>query len=113
MHLGPLPPIWSVAEGSPDQAAARSLAYQDPAAFSQLIDLLVETSADYLIGQIEAGADVLQIFDSWAGSLPDNEFERWVCAPTTALVKRVKDRYPDVPIIGFPRGRRAPDHQVS
>ncbi len=101
---------WTVAtymvggRGSPDQAAARSLAYQDPVAFSQLIDLLVETSVDYLIGQIEAGADVLQIFDSWAGSLPDNEFERWVCAPTTALVKRVKDRYPNVPIIGFPRG---------
>ena len=101
---------WTVAtymvggRGSPDQAAARSMAYQDPVAFSQLIDLLVETSAAYLIGQIEAGADVLQIFDSWAGSLPDSEFERWVCAPTTALVRLVKDRHPNVPIIGFPRG---------
>lgn len=101
---------WTVAtymvggKGSPDQAAARELAYRSPEDFSQLIDILIDSSADYLTGQIEAGADVLQIFDSWAGSLPDTEFDRWVSAPTAALVRLVKARHPNVPIIGFPRG---------
>lgn len=101
---------WTVAtyvvggRGSPDQAAARLMAYREPEFFSTLIDLLVEASSSYLVGQIKAGADVLQIFDSWAGSLPDDEFERWVIAPTRRIVAGVRRLYPDTPIIGFPRG---------
>jgi uroporphyrinogen decarboxylase len=101
---------WTVAtymvagSGSTDQAAARAWAYADPASFQQLIDLLTEVSVEYLSGQIEAGADVLQIFDTWAGSLPEDQFERWVVAPTTAMVSRLKAKHPGTPIIGFPRG---------
>jgi uroporphyrinogen decarboxylase len=101
---------WTVAtymvggQGSADQAEARAWAYRDPKGFQRLIDLLVETSADYLCGQVAAGADVLQIFDSWAGSLPDDQFERWVVAPTKVLVDWVKAKHPHVPVIGFPRG---------
>ena len=104
---------WTVAtymiggQGSSDQAAARLLAYRDPATFSALIDLLVRTSVEYLSLQVDAGADVLQIFDSWAGSLPDREFESWVVKPTQAIVAALKQRYPDVAIIGFPRGAGA------
>jgi uroporphyrinogen decarboxylase len=68
------------------------------------MEVLVEASADYLCGQVEAGADALQIFDTWAGSLPDGEFDRWVVAPTRAIVDRVRARRRSVPIIGFPRG---------
>ena len=101
---------WTVAtymvggQGSSDQAAARAWAYGDPAGFQRLIDLLVEASATYLSGQVKAGAQVLQIFDSWAGSLPEDEFQRWVIAPTKVLVERIKALHPGVPIIGFPRG---------
>jgi uroporphyrinogen decarboxylase len=101
---------WTVATymveggGSKDQAAARALAYREPGTFQHLIDLLVETSARYLIGQVTAGAQALQIFDSWAGSLPEDEFARWCIAPTRAIVERVRAALPQVPIIGFPRG---------
>jgi uroporphyrinogen decarboxylase len=91
-------------QGSSDQAEARSWAYRDPEGFERLIALLVETSIEYLSGQVTAGADVLQIFDSWAGSLADDQFERWVVAPTRSIVDGVKRRHPHVPIIGFPRG---------
>ncbi|HWB46205.1 MAG TPA: uroporphyrinogen decarboxylase [Hyphomicrobiaceae bacterium] len=100
---------WTVATymvaggGSPDQAAARLWAYRDPDGFQRLIDLLVETSAEYLVGQVDGGADVLQIFDTWAGALPDDEFQRWVVKPTAELVARTKARHPTIPIIGFPR----------
>lgn len=101
---------WTVAtyvvggEGSPDQAAARRFAYRDPKGFQQLIDILVETSVDYLSQQIAAGADTVMIFDSWAGTLPDREFAAWVTAPTVRLVRALNARHPDVPVIGFPRG---------
>jgi uroporphyrinogen decarboxylase len=101
---------WTVAtymvegKGSKDQAAARLLAYRDEAAFQRLIDLLVEVSADYLLRQVKAGAGALQIFDSWAGSLPENEFARWCIAPTKRLVALVKAKAPHTPIVGFPRG---------
>jgi uroporphyrinogen decarboxylase len=101
---------WTVAtymvggQGSADQADARLWAYRDPAGFQRLINVLVEVSIDYLAGQIEAGADVVQIFDSWAGSLPDEQFRRWVIDPTKRIVERLKERHPTVPIIGFPRG---------
>jgi uroporphyrinogen decarboxylase len=101
---------WTVAtymvagKGSADQADARTWAYNDAQGFQGLIDLLVEVSTDYLGGQVAAGADALQLFDSWAGSLPDDEFQRWVIAPTRRIVANLKRRYPRVPIIGFPRG---------
>lgn len=101
---------WTVAtymvggRGSPDQAAARLFAYNDPDGFQELIDILVETSVQYLSMQVEAGADALQIFDSWAGSLPDDQFRRFVITPTRSMVRALKARFPEVPIIGFPRG---------
>jgi uroporphyrinogen decarboxylase len=101
---------WTVATymveggGSKDQAAARLLAYREPDTFQRLIDLLVDSSAAYLVGQVNAGARVLQIFDSWAGSLPEDAFERWCIAPTRQLVERVKAEAPGTPVIGFPRG---------
>ena len=101
---------WTVAtymvegRGSKDQAAARLWAYRDQEGFQRLIDILVETSIDYLSQQVAAGADVLQIFDTWAGSLPDNEFDRWVVEPTKAIVAALKERHPATPIFGFPRG---------
>lgn len=101
---------WTVAtymvegQGSKDQAAARLLAYRDETTFQRLIDLLVETSAAYLVNQAKAGASALQIFDSWAGSLPEDEFERWCIDPTKRLVKLVKDQFLGTPVIGFPRG---------
>lgn len=101
---------WTVAtymvegSGSKDQARARLWAYRESETFQTLIDILVEASAEYLLGQVRAGASVLQIFDSWAGSLPEDQFERWVIAPTKQLVARVKAEAPNVPVIGFPRG---------
>ena len=101
---------WTVAsymvagQGTPDQADARLWAYRDPEGFGRLIDLLTEVSVEYLSGQVRAGADVLQIFDSWAGSLPEGEFERWVVAPTARLVAALEVLHPEVPVIGFPRG---------
>jgi uroporphyrinogen decarboxylase len=101
---------WTVATymveggGSSDHAQARSWAYRDPDGFAALIDILVEVSIEYLDGQVKAGAGVLQIFDSWAGILPDDQFARWVVAPTVRIVRALKARHPDVPVIGFPRG---------
>ncbi len=101
---------WTVAtymiagRGTPDQAPARLWAYRDPVSFQALIDVLIETSVVYLCGQIEAGAQAVQIFDSWAGVLPQAEFERWSIAPAKAITARVKARHPNVPVIGFPRG---------
>lgn len=101
---------WTVAtymvagHGTPDQADARLWAYRDPAAFQQLIDILTATSIEYLSGQILAGADVVQIFDTWAGNLPSGQLERWVIDPTRKIVTALRQRHPDVPVIGFPRG---------
>ncbi len=101
---------WTVAtymvggQGSSDQREARLWAYRDRAGFAKLIDILVEASIDYLAMQAEAGADLLQIFDTWAGSLPAREFETLVVAPTRRIVQALQLRYPQVPIIGFPRG---------
>ena len=101
---------WTVAtymvggQGSTDQAEARLWAYRDPEGFARLIDLLVEVSIEYLDGQAKAGADVLQIFDTWAGSLPEAEFDRWVVGPTRRMVAAIKALHPSIPIIGFARG---------
>ncbi len=101
---------WTVASymiagrGTPDQAPARLFAYRHPDLFSRLIDRLADASADYLARQIEAGAEAVQIFDSWSGVLPSAEFERWCVAPLRRLVARLRAQQPDVPIIAFPRG---------
>jgi uroporphyrinogen decarboxylase len=101
---------WTVAAymveggGSKDQAVVRTLAYRQPELFQALINLLVESSVRYLEGQVKAGARVLQIFDSWSGSLSEDEFQRWCVDPTWRIVKAVKASSPGIPIIGFPRG---------
>jgi uroporphyrinogen decarboxylase len=101
---------WTVAtymvagEGSRDQHVTRELAYGDPQAFQAIIDEIIRVTIDYLAGQILAGAEAVQLFDSWAGSLAPAEFERWVIAPNAAIVAALKTRFPDVPVIGFPKG---------
>ena len=101
---------WTVAtykvagQGSREQAETRRLAYADPARFSAIIDRIEAMTFDYLCGQVEAGAEALQLFDSWAGSLAPAEFERWVIAPTARLTGKLRVRFPDVPVIGFPKG---------
>jgi len=90
--------------GSKEYAHVKRWAYGDPEGFARLIDLLVEVTADYLCAQIEAGAETVQLFDSWAGVLPIGQFRRWVIEPTRRIVAAVKARHPDTPIIGFPRG---------
>ena len=104
---------WTVAtymvagHGTPDQAPARLLAYRHPQAFAKIIDALVENSIRYLVGQLDAGAEALQIFDTWAGVLPTREFERWSIEPTRRIVRGVRRHKPDARIIGFPRGAGA------
>jgi uroporphyrinogen decarboxylase len=101
---------WTIAtymvagEGSRDQHDTRAMAYRDPQAFQAIIDAIVAVTVDYLAGQIAAGAEAVQLFDSWAGSLAPSEFERWVIAPNAAIVTALKRRHPDVPVIGFPKG---------
>jgi uroporphyrinogen decarboxylase len=104
---------WTVAtymvagEGSRDQHLARAMAYRDPGAFQAIVDAIAEVTVDYLCGQIEAGAEAVQLFDSWAGSLAPDQFERWVVAPNAAIASAVRARHPHVPIIGFPKGAGA------
>ena len=90
--------------GSKEYAHVKRWAYGDPEGFAQLIHLLVETTADYLCTQIDAGAETVQLFDSWAGVLPPDAFRRWVIEPTRRIVALVKAKHPTVPVIGFPRG---------
>jgi uroporphyrinogen decarboxylase len=101
---------WTVAtymiagRGTPDQAPARIFAYREPETFAQLIDRLVQASVDYLLGQFKAGVDVVQIFDTWAGVLPPEEFERWCVEPAKKIATLVRREVPGAKIIGFPRG---------
>jgi uroporphyrinogen decarboxylase len=101
---------WTVAtymiagRGTPDQAPALAFARDYPDALQQLLDVLVEASAAYLVAQIRAGADVVQIFDTWAGVLAGDDFERWCVQPTLAIINEVKANEPDARIIGFPKG---------
>ena len=101
---------WTVAtymvEGgaSRDFRRVKTWSYRDPVGFGVLIELLIEGSIMALSGQIEAGAEVVQLFDSWAGVLPEADFERWVIGPTARIVTALKRKFPDHPIIGFPRG---------
>lgn len=101
---------WTVAtymvegSGSRDFATVRKWGLIDPDGFSRLIDLVTEATAAYLCRQVEAGVEVLQIFDSWAGVLSEGEFEKWSIAPARRIISAVRAKYPDIPIIGFPRG---------
>jgi uroporphyrinogen decarboxylase len=104
---------WTVAtymvagRGTPDQAPARILAYREPEAFARMIDILVDVSSHYLVEQLKAGADAVQIFDTWAGVLPPREFARWSIAPVRQIIENVRRAIPDAKIIGFPRGAGA------
>lgn len=101
---------WTVAtymiagEGSKDQGASRLLAYRDPARMQAILDAIVEVSVEYLRGQIDAGAEAVQLFDSWAGSLAPDAFEQLVIAPNAAITAQIKQSHPDTPVIGFPKG---------
>ena len=101
---------WTVATymveggGSRDFRRVKDWAYRDPDGFAALIDLLTAATIEFLEGQIAAGAEAVQLFDSWAGVLPEAGFARWVAAPTKRIVEALKARFPEVPVIGFPRG---------
>jgi uroporphyrinogen decarboxylase len=101
---------WTVAtymiagQGSREQAEARRLAYRDPALMQALIDRIADCTITYLLGQIAAGVEAVQLFDSWSGSLSPAQFEQWVIAPTARIVAALHARAPGVPVIGFPKG---------
>jgi uroporphyrinogen decarboxylase len=101
---------WTVAtymiagHGTPDQAPGRLFGFRHPAAMAQLLTILADHSAEYLIRQIDAGADAVQIFDSWSGVLDEATFEAYCVAPVARMVRKVKAAHPTVPIIGFPKG---------
>ncbi len=101
---------WTVAtymvagQGSRDQGETRMFAYRDSVAFDAIVEAIVAMTVDYLSAQIAAGVEAVQLFDSWAGSLSPAQFERWVIAPNAAIVRALKARHPQVPVIGFPKG---------
>jgi uroporphyrinogen decarboxylase len=101
---------WTVASymisgrGTVDQAPARLFAYDDPDGFALLIDVLINRSADYLIRQFESGVEAVQIFDTWAGVLPPDEFRRWCIEPVRALIEKLRMKIPGAKVIAFPRG---------
>lgn len=101
---------WTVAtymvagKGTPDQAPARLFAYREPERFGKMLNLIADVSADYLVAQLQAGADAVQIFDSWAGVLDEDQFERWCIAPVKRIVDKVRAAIPGAKIIGFPKG---------
>jgi uroporphyrinogen decarboxylase len=100
---------WTVAtymiagQGTPDQAPAHKLREEDPATFDALMDLLTEATIEYLDCQVKAGAEVVKLFDSWAGSLKGEAFDRYALAPAKRIITELKTRHPDLPIIAFPR----------
>ena len=101
---------WTVAtymiagQGSRDQAEARDLAYRDPGKMGAILDIISSVTVDYLSGQVAAGVEAVQLFDSWAGSLAPAQFEQMVIARTAWIVDQFKRRHPQVPMIGFPKG---------
>ena len=101
---------WTVAtymvagHGTPDQAPARLFAYRYPEAFGKLIEILVRASIDYLAQQFTAGVDVVQLFDTWAGVLGPDEFDKWCIRPAAAIVNGLRQKIPGAKVIGFPRG---------
>ena len=101
---------WTVAtymiagHGTPDQGPAREFALRNPASFQKLMDVLVNASSEYLIAQLRAGADAVQIFDSWASVLDEDQFEKWCLDPVKLIVANVRKQIPEAKIIGFPKG---------
>ncbi|MAZ76500.1 MAG: uroporphyrinogen decarboxylase [Micavibrio sp.] len=101
---------WTVATymveggGSKTYENVKSWAYGNPETFQKLIDILVSSTTHYLIKQIEAGVEAIQLFDSWSGVLDEDNFNKWVIVPTAQIVANVREKYPNIPIIGFPRG---------
>ena len=101
---------WTVAtymvagQGSKEQAETRRFAYRDPAAFEEIINAIADATVTYLIDQIDAGVEAVQLFDSWSGSLSPTQFERWVIAPTVRIITKLKASRPDAVVIGFPKG---------
>ncbi len=101
---------WTVAtymiagHGTPDQAPARQFALNDPKSFQLLMDILVDASSAYLVAQLKAGADAVQVFDSWASVLDEDQFNKWCIEPVRRIVEKVRSEIPDAPIIGFPKG---------
>ncbi|GGJ25706.1 uroporphyrinogen decarboxylase [Neoroseomonas lacus] len=89
--------------GSKEFPAARGLAYADPALFGRLIRTLQDATVEYLVAQVEAGAEAVMLFDSWAGMLSPGQFRRWVIEPTASITRSLRRRCPGIPIIGFPR----------
>ena len=104
---------WTVAtymvagQGSKDHGLARRMAYNEPERFAALIDAIVDATVVYLSGQIDAGVEAVQLFDSWAGSLSPAQFQRWVIDPNARIVAKLKTLHPTIPIIGFPKGAGA------
>jgi uroporphyrinogen decarboxylase len=96
-----------VGQGSKDHHAARVLAWRDPVAFQSLIDAIETATIEYLLGQIDAGAEAVQLFDSWAGSLSPAQFEQWVIAPNARIAAAIHAARPGIPVIGFPKGAGA------
>ncbi len=101
---------WTVAtymvagRGTPDQGPAHKLKDENPEVFDRIINILIEGTVDYLSKQIEAGAEVVKLFDSWAGSLKGADFDRYALEPAKKIIAELKARHPDVPVIAFPRG---------
>jgi uroporphyrinogen decarboxylase len=101
---------WTVAtymiagHGTADQAPARLFAYRNPNEFERLLDILADISSEYLIAQLDAGADAVQIFDSWAGVLGEDEFHRYAVRPVARMVQKVRSARPDAKIIAFAKG---------
>ena len=89
---------------SKDFIAVKGWAYRDPESFARLIETVQEAVSAHLIAQLDAGADAVQIFDSWAGALPESEFRHWCIEPVTKIVDAVKAAHPAAPVIGYPRG---------
>ncbi len=100
---------WTVAtymiagRGTPDQGPAHALKAENRALFEKVIDLLTEGTIEYLSKQIEAGAEVVKLFDSWAGSLKGEDFEKYALEPAKKITRELKARHPGIPVIGFPR----------
>ena len=101
---------WTVAtymvagRGSKQQEEARRYAYRDPVGFGEIIDAVADMTVDYLSGQVRAGVEAVQLFDSWSGSLSPAQFEQWVIAPNARIISAFKARHPNVPVICFPKG---------
>jgi len=98
--------------GGDEQRAAKLWGYRAPESFAALLDVLGECVAFHLIGQLDAGADAVQIFDSWASGLPTTAFTRWVVAPTKKIVARIRTVHPKAKIIGFPRAATLAGYQL-